>query len=331
MMKRMDDGGLSRRDFMARCFKAGAGIAVTGGIALWRYDDVGPTRARETEQTVTLPDFSVPGTEGRMSAVTGDDRARTLGRALEAIGGIEAFIKPNDRVLIKANAAFAMPPMLSATTHPTLVAELTRYCLKAGAADVMVTDNPIHDPTSAFALTGIEAAARKAGAKVVIPGPGDFRPFTLAKGALLDHWPILYAPFEGVNKVIGVAPVKSHHRSGASMTMKNWYGLLGGRRNVFHQDINNIIKELAMMVSPTLVVLDGTWTMMTNGPTGGSLDDLKGTKTMIVSTDPVAADAFGATLLGKKASDLPYLAKAAQAGVGTTDFGSLGVERDHVF
>ena len=40
------------------------------------------------------------------------------------------------------------------------------------------------------------------------------------------------------------------------MTMKNWYGLLGGRRNIFHQDINTIIAELAMMVKPSLVILD---------------------------------------------------------------------------
>jgi uncharacterized protein (DUF362 family) len=120
--------------------------------------------------------------------------------------------------------------------------------------------------------------------------------------------------------VIGIAPVKDHHRSGASMTMKNWYGLLGGRRNIFHQDIHTIITELAMMVKPTLVILDGTTTMIANGPTGGSLADLKQTNTMIVSTDQVAADAFGATLLGKTVADLPYIFKAEAAGLGTADY-----------
>ena len=125
------------------------------------------------------------------------------------------------------------------------------------------------------------------------------------------------------HKVIGIAPVKDHHRSGASMVMKNWYGLLGGRRNIFHQDIHNIIKELAMMVKPTLVVLDGTTSMMTNGPTGGSLSDLKQTNTMIVGTDQVAVDAFGAGLLGKDVSDLPYIAKAEAKGIGTADYHAL--------
>jgi uncharacterized protein (DUF362 family) len=63
--------------------------------------------------------------------------------------------------------------------------------------------------------------------------------------------------------------------------------------------------------------------MMTNGPTGGSLSDLKQTNTLIAGTDPVAVDAFGATLLGKSLSDLPYIRKAETAGVGTADYRSL--------
>ncbi len=110
------------------------------------------------------------------------------------------------------------------------------------------------------------------------------------------------------------------------MIMKNWYGLLGGRRNIFHQDIHNIIKELAMMVKPSLVILDGTAAMMTNGPTGGSLSDLRQTRTMIVSTDQVAADAFGVTLLDKTVQELPHIAKAEAAGVGTADWHSLRPE-----
>ncbi|MBW1892065.1 MAG: DUF362 domain-containing protein, partial [Deltaproteobacteria bacterium] len=120
-----------------------------------------------------------------------------------------------------------------------------------------------------------------------------------------------------------VAPLKDHHRSGASMTMKNWYGILGGRRNVFHQDIHNIIKELSILVKPSLVILDGTVSMMTNGPTGGSLSDLKPTHTMIASTDQVAADAYGATLLGKKADSFPFISKAEAAGSGTADYNTL--------
>jgi uncharacterized protein (DUF362 family) len=204
-----------------------------------------------------------------------------------------------------------------------LLAEVGRMCFNAGASSVIVTDNPINNPESCFALSGLGEAVRSIGARLMLPRDAFFKPTTVPGGTLIKDWPVLYTPFEGVNKLIGLAPVKDHHRSGASMSMKNWYGLIGGRRNIFHQNINDFIKELSLMVKPTLVILDGAMTMMTNGPTGGSLSDLKATNTMIVSTDQVAADSFGATLLGKTALDLPYLQKAEAAGVGTVDYESL--------
>ncbi len=277
----------------------------------------------ENRTDAGLPDFSVKGVGQKMSIVRGADRTAALELAMKSLGGIETFIQKGDRVLLKVNAAFASPPMLSATTHPELVAHMTRLCYRAGAATVRVTDNPINDPASCFTLTGIAAAAAGAGAKVLLPRDDLFKPLTVPRARLIRNWPILFGPLADVNKVIGLAPVKDHHRSGASMVMKNWYGLLGGRRNIFHQDIYGIILELAMLVRPSLVVLDGTTTMMTNGPTGGSLSDLKATNTMIVGTDQVAADAFGATLLGRSTSELAFIDKAEAAGLGTADYRSL--------
>jgi uncharacterized protein (DUF362 family) len=287
------------------------------------YESSDPEPFDKKKGDITLPDYSAPYKQKRMAIATGKDRIKTVNSALKAIGGIESFIQKGDHVLIKVNAAFATPPALSATTSPELLGEVVRICLKAGAKKVKVTDNPINDPASCFALTGIESAARAAGAEVHLPKNSYFKPITVKGGELIKNWPFLFHPFKGVNKVIGISPVKDHHRSGASMAMKNWYGVLGGRRNIFHQDIHNIIKELAMMIKPTLVILDGTVTMMTNGPTGGSLSDLKQTNTMIVSTDQVAADSFGATLLGKNPNDLPFIRKAAEAGAGNPDFKSL--------
>jgi uncharacterized protein (DUF362 family) len=308
---------------MTRSAKAGVSIVAACSISYWFYDSAGPTPSTQDTSGVQIPDFSMPQLGQRMSIVRGNIRSETLELALKSIGGIQAFIKKGDRVLLKVNAAFASPPMLSATTHPDMVSALTRLCLKAGAASVTVTDNPINDPASCFRLTGIEQAARSAGATVTFPQKEFFKPFSLAEARLIRNWPVLYDPLSRVDKIIGTAPVKDHHRSGASMIMKNWYGLLGGRRNIFHQDIHTIIKELAMMVKPTLVVLDGTTTMMRNGPTGGSLSDLKETHTMIVSTDQVAADAFGATLLDKTVDELAFIKKAEAMQLGTADFQSL--------
>lgn len=317
-------GAVKRREFLIRCAKAGLSVFAAGALSYWFYDPHGPRRGSAKQSAgVQLADFSISGQKPRMGIARGSERTRTVRQAMLAVGGIETFVKPGDRVLLKVNAAFASPPALSATTHPQLVAEVTRLCLKAGATEVIVTDNPINDPASCFTLTGIARAAESVGGRVMLPAESFFRPITLPGARLIRNWPLLFEPFKSVNKLIGLAPVKDHHRSGASMTMKNWYGLLGGRRNIFHQDIHTIIKELAVMVKPTLVILDGTTSMVTNGPTGGSLSDLKETRTMIVSTDQVAADAYGASLIGKTAGDLPYIGMAAAAGAGTTDYALL--------
>jgi uncharacterized protein (DUF362 family) len=290
----------TRRQFLARSARAGASIVAAGAVGYCFYDTQPPTGSQMQDQYLGLPDFSGAGFEKKMSIVRGADRAKTLGLALKALGGIEKFIKKEDRVLLKVNAAFASPPLLSATTHPQVVSEITKLCYRAGASMVSVTDNPINDPASCFGLTGIAEAAETSGARVILPKEHYFKPVTVPDAKLIQDWPVLYEPLKEMNRVIGISPVKDHHRSGASMAMKNWYGLLGGRRNIFHQDIHNIIKELVMMVTPTLVILDGTTSMMTNGPTGGSLSDLKQTNTMIVSTDQVAAEAVGRRLAGKK-------------------------------
>ena len=316
---------LGRREFLSRAGKAGISIAAAGTVAYLLYDSEGPKAGGKAEELVTLPDFSIPQIAGQtISVVQGSDRVETLNKAIELLGGIERFVKPGETVAIKPNVAFASPPMLGATARPELVAEVVRLCYSRGKArQVIVADNPINDPASCFMLSGIGKAASEAGAKVILPKNHLFKNTTLAGGKLIKNWPIFFGPFEKIDKLIGIAPVKHHHRSGASMTMKNWYGLLGGRRNIFHQDINTIIAELAMMVRPTLVILDGTEVMITNGPTGGSISDLRRANTLIAGCDMVAADSYGCSLLGLAVSDLPYLAKAEKAGAGTTDYKSL--------
>ena len=326
-MTEQNDKNLGRRELLGRAGKAGISIAAAGVISWRLYDRQGPKIGVDAESLVTLPDFSVPDKAGRtISIVKGSDRVKTVNKAIESLGGIGRFVKPGETVAIKPNVAFASPPMLGATAHPELVAEVVRLCCKAGAKRVTVTDNPINDPASCFTLSGVGKAANEAGAKVILPKDHFFRHTTLAGGKLIRNWPVFFGPFENVDKLIGISPVKHHARAGASMSMKNWYGLLGGRRNVFHQDINTIIAELSVMVRPTLVILDGTEVMMTNGPTGGSVSDLRRADTLVASTDMVAADAFGCTLLDLKVSDLPYLAKAERAGAGTTNYEALKPE-----
>lgn len=319
--------GITRRELLVRGGKAALLLAGGGGVAAGLYRASAPRPRRPGMALTGLPDYSRPGAAGRLAVVTGGDRAAAVAAGFEAIGGMGALVGRGERVLIKVNAAFASPPAIGATTHPDLLRAVISLCRQAGAGEVLVSDNPIQDPAACFALTGLAQACAEAGASLRLPAAGDFVPFTLPGGRLLVDWPLLHGPLTGVDRVIGLAPVKDHHRALASLAMKNWYGLLGGRRNVFHQDIFGIIAELGRMMRPTAVVLDGTAAMVRNGPTGGSLSDLAPTGTVIVSTDQLAADVLGLGLLGRDPARAPFVALAAAAGVGNPDPKALGPRR----
>ncbi|MEJ5364265.1 MAG: DUF362 domain-containing protein [Desulfosoma sp.] len=318
----------ARRRFLIRGVRYGVGLAALWGLGLSLADWVGPSGLEFPGDARAGPfDWTVSSAPKAVAVVTGTSRAACCAAGIAALGGMKTYVAPGDRVFVKVNAAFASPPSLGATSHPELVETVVRLCMDAGAAEVVVSDNPINDPVSCFRLTGIADAVRRSGARLWIPEEHRFRPVTLPGGRYLQHWPAWMDPFLRADKVINVAPVKHHHRAGASMICKNWYGLLGGPRNLFHQHVHDVIGELAALFRPTLAVLDGVTAMVTNGPTGGSLADLKDSRTLIVSSDPVAADALGARILNLDPEKLPYLALAEKAGAGTLDVGRLTVHR----
>lgn len=253
-----------------------------------------------------------------------------LRAAVGAIGGISRFIRTGDVVLVKPNVAFERSAPLGATSSPEVVSALVQLCREAGAAEVRVADNPIESPEACFVRSGVKRAALEAGAELYLPSAPDFRTLETPGATLIARWPFFWRPFIGVTKVIGVAPVKDHNLCRASMTTKNWYGLLGGRRNQFHQDIHGIIADLALMLRPTFVVLDGLRILYRSGPTGGSLSDVKDGRTLVASTDSLAADAYGwDELLERKGEALPaYFAKAADRGLGQPDWKSLNVKEE---
>ena len=222
---------MTRRDFLKRLGYASGLALAAGGLGLALYDAQGPPPSEAQKALAGLGDYALktPG-PGKMAIVKGTDRKVMIEKGVKALGGMEAFIKKGDRVLIKVNAAFATPASLGATTNPEVLVTVADLCLKAGAAQVLVTDNPINNPDSCFEISGLAAAARNAGAKLIPPNSNLFAPVSLPGGKLIHNWPTLAGVFPGVTKVIIVSPVKDHNRAGASMTLKNYYGFLGGRR-----------------------------------------------------------------------------------------------------
>ena len=271
-------------------------------------------------------------TAALLGVATGSDALRLVRGAIDQIGGISRFISRGNVVVIKPNVAFERAAPLGATSNPEVLKALIQIVREAGAEEVRVADNPIESPESCFVRSGIQKAAIDAGARVYLPAPGDFRNVFTKGATWIESWPFFYSPFLGANKVIGMAPVTDHNLCRASMTTKNWYGLLGGRRNQFHQDIHGIIADLALMLRPTFVLLDGSRVLFRSGPTGGSLSDVKPGNTIVASTDSLAADAYGwDELLERKDEALPaYFAKAAARGLGNPDWKNVSLKKVQV-
>lgn len=321
---------MSRRSFVRRLTTAAglAGAASYLAFAPEEYPlslrDFSGRRSKPQTVPWTLPNFGVAPPKGK--AEIGIGRAKTvrqrLIKSLDAVGGIEHYIKPGDIVLVKPNVAFDRSPELGATTNPEILAALLDLLIvDCRVREVRVADNPIESPADCFVKSGIERVVAKAGGRISLPDSNSFRDLYTPGASLIETWPFFFRPFSGVDKVIGLAPVKDHNLCSASMSIKNWYGLLGGRRNQFHQDIHGIISDLSILIRPTLSILDGSRILMRNGPTGGDPAYVKRWDVAIAGTDQVAMDTWAFVhLLEREESRLPqYLFLAEKKGGGKMD------------
>jgi uncharacterized protein (DUF362 family) len=313
---------MDRRQFIRHMALTGATAtgALAAGLFLWERQHFVPGFGEKSG--ISLPDFAgeISRTQNQLAIAHGTDRIQTTRAALDALGGMKRFVQKGDVVMLKPNVAFDRPPALAATTHPDSLRAVAQLVLEAGARKVVVADNPINSPAGCFLKSGLSAVADELNLELIYPEQSAFTELQM-DGEILRHWPLFHRPFEKADKVIGIAPCKDHNLCSASMTMKNWYGLLGGRRNQFHQHIHSIISDFALMIKPTLVVLDGMHVLMSNGPTGGRLSDVKEMGTVVAGTDMVSVDSYGYThLLGRDIANLEYIHKAHNRGLGNMDW-----------
>ncbi len=301
------------------------GGAAAVGWLRWDHGGIDVHRAEGTRQVrdfrlksatgLELPEFVIAKHEA--------DAAVLTRRAVDALGGMKRFISRGDIVVVKPNIGWDRMPIHAANTNPEVVATVVKMAFEAGAKRVVVTDASCNDPNRCFQRSGIWRAAYALGAEVILPAEHRFRMMRL-NGDVLDEWPV-YTPLVQADKVINVPVAKHHNLAKYTGAMKNWYGSLGGRRNRLHQNIDVSVADLATFMRPTLVVVDATRVLVRNGPQGGNVDDTREMNTVIATVDQVAADAYGASLIGQKRENVPYLKMGHDRGLGTMFWENLRV------
>jgi uncharacterized protein (DUF362 family) len=298
---------ITRRDFLRR--------AVVGGAAAIGIGELVAVRA-DMADAASSPTI----------AVASKRRPAELVRAsVEALGGIGKFVKKGNRVVIKPNIGWARKAEQAATTNPEIVAEIVRLCKQAGARDIRVVDHAVDRPDAlVLRMSGIEAAARKAGAQVSLASsPALYEKVSLPKGRALKSVSVI-RDLRRADVFINVPIAKVHNTTGLTLGIKNMLGAVWDR-GAFHRSssLDQAIVDCAAEVRPHLVILDAIRILLTNGPKGPGRTADKGI--VVAGTDQVAVDAYAATLFDRKAEQIGHLQRAHAAGLGEIDLRRVNV------
>ncbi len=286
-----------------------------------------PQATGTTKPTVTITSAptstSIPP---EMVVARGSDPEQLVRKAIEAMGGIEKYIKKGARVVIKPNICVAYHTYeYAATTNPWVVAALVKLCKEAGAASVRVFDYPFGGTAKdAYVKSGIDAQVKAAGGEMVIMSDYKFVPTSIPKGKDLKSI-MIYDEILKADAIINVPIAKHHNLARYTLSMKNLMGVIDDRIGM-HRNIGQRLADLATVIKPTLNVVDAVRTLVNNGPTGGNLADVKKLDTIIVTPDIVAADAYASTLFGKQPYDLTYVVAGAAMGLGKMDLKAIRIE-----
>jgi uncharacterized protein (DUF362 family) len=246
--------------------------------------------------------------------------------AIRALGGIERFVKPGNDVIVKPNICVAYHTYeYAATTNPEVVGTLVALCVGASARRVRVMDQPFGGTgEQAYTRSGIAEAVKSAGGEMELMSRMKFRKTPIPDGRDIKEWSV-YGDVLDADVIINVPIAKNHGLARLTLGMKNLMGLILDRGG-FHSNIGQRLADLTSLVRPELTVVDAVRTLMRNGPTGGNLNDVKLTNTVIASHDIVAADAYATGLFDLTPADVSYILAGAQTGLGTMDLKSLKIE-----
>jgi uncharacterized protein (DUF362 family) len=261
-----------------------------------------------------------------LAIVHGPDPAAITRAAVDALGGIERFVKPGADVIVKPNMCVNFSTYeYAATTNPTVVATLVRLCLDAGAKRVRVMDTPYTgDPETAYRTSGISDAVSEAGGTMEVMSRVKYAKFDIPEGRDIKSWSI-YRDVIEADVLINVPIAKQHGSSRLTLGCKNLMGVVDNASQ-FHRNLHQRIADLSTLVRPQLTVIDAVRILTAHGPGGGNLADVEQLDTVIASHDIITADAYATTLFGLTPDDISYVRLGAEMGVGEKDWSKVKVE-----
>jgi len=256
--------------------------------------------------------------------VENGEPAELLKTALKELGGLKRFISNNDVVVIKPNMGWDRAPEYAANTNPDLVAELVKATFEAGAKSVKVFDRTCNNPLRCYRNSQIEKKAKSVGADVLQVRENRYENVAI-NGQAITEWPI-YKDYLEADKIINVPVAKHHSLGGVTLGLKNLMGVMGGRRGSIHKNFATKLIDIDRKILPQLTIIDAYRILLDNGPSGGNLDDVKMTKTLIASPCIVTADYLGLKLFNHSLKDIDHIQEAVKRNLNQFNLDKLDVK-----
>jgi uncharacterized protein (DUF362 family) len=287
--------------------------------------------------TVSIPRLTVPEVFGTppspiLVVEQGSDYGALVDQVFSSLGGMQKFVRPGDRVVVKPNIGWDRAEQYAANTNPIVVRALVEHALEAGASRVQVFDRTCNEKRRCYKNSGIEDALKSLRNNKVRMEHVDerkFIPVEIKRGKSLSDIQIYRDALEA-DCYINVPIAKHHSLSRLTLGLKNSMGVIGGNRGMMHFDLGRKLADLATVVQPALTVIDATRILLDNGPQGGSLDDVKVMNTLVAATDPVAADAYATTLFGLQPEKIESTVAAYRMGLGEMDLKRMTIRSSTV-
>jgi uncharacterized protein (DUF362 family) len=248
----------------------------------------------------------------------------TTRKAIDLVGGITNFIKPQSKVLVKPNLLMAIEPQSGVDTHPEVVRAAVRLlkeinchiCLGDGPS---VWGNQIENVEEVYRRSGMEKICQDEGIELV----------KFDKRRWRGKFP-LTTWLDNCDYMVNIPKFKTHDLTLLTGAIKNLFGLVPGtyktelHKNYFRaDDFAKILVDIYQQAKPTLTVVDGIVAMEGDGPgTGGKLRNLG---LLFAGSDCVALDTIMALIMGLEPFAVLTTKEAVARGLGVADIKSISI------
>jgi uncharacterized protein (DUF362 family) len=243
------------------------------------------------------------------------DPRKCVREAVAALGGIERFVKPGDKVFIKVNICGGVPEVAGTFTSTKVVEEIVDLVRGAGGDPFIGDADMIWNKFWQVAAdSGWVAWAKEKGVRLVNLSDTKIVGFDFGEESVIGVDMVSKEVIDA-QVIISVPTMKTHLLTGVTLGMKNMYGTFPevDKAKYHKMKIEEVIYEVNRAFDPNLVIIDGSIGNEAIGPLSSRPIDFQ---TIIASNDVVCADSIASQLMGYDPSEVTHLKIAAERGLG---------------